>query len=71
MFSLGLTVPVCLLQQSADELIKMAHKYYDEVALPKLVTFLFKKKKKAGNFLFVASFSLSHKVTMVFSKVYD
>lgn len=29
-----------LIQQSVDELTKMAHKYYDEIALPKLVLFI-------------------------------
>jgi len=30
---------ICIfLQQSVDELINMAHKFYDEIALPKLVT---------------------------------
>ncbi|XP_022883180.1 protein TSS-like [Olea europaea var. sylvestris] len=34
------TVPICILHsywQSPDELIEMAHKYYDDTALPKLV----------------------------------
>lgn len=37
-------ISICFfLQQSVDELISMAHKFYDEVALPKLVTLHFSK----------------------------
>lgn len=35
----GLTVSICFFKQSIDELIRLAHEYYDEVALPKLVIF--------------------------------
>ena len=32
-----IVVQICLLKQSVDELVDMAKKYYDEIALPKLV----------------------------------
>lgn len=35
-------IALYFLQQSKDELIEMAHSYYDEVALPKLVLFCVK-----------------------------
>lgn len=34
-----ITLTVYFLQQTMDELMKMAFKYYDEIALPELVLF--------------------------------
>lgn len=39
LLSFGLNVSICFFKQSIDELIRLAHEYYDEVALPKLVIF--------------------------------
>lgn len=40
----------CLLQQSPDELTEMAYKYYDEIALPKLVKLMVASSTLLSNY---------------------